>query len=148
MDAWQIARALRVENPEVHVQFQVRHLDLYFAGYPRLETQIEHNLEFLVNAVILHSPEFIASRVGMRVTIQNKFNEITDEDSPLKITLKAKVMQFLELIKRRPDYVMTEEERKEKVLRQTQVLKEELMKIAWAPQRLERWLNAGFDPDD
>lgn len=62
--------------------------------------------------------------------------------------LNTTVLEFLDLLKRRSDYVDDEGEEKTRVVERTRLLKEEIMQKAWSPDRMERWLSAGFDPDD
>lgn len=147
MEPYQRERALRVEP--VEIEFQAAILNLYLETYPRNFPHIETRLGMFVNTIVVSCPELLAVRPRLRDIVSDTIETIVpDELRPRKALFKARGREFLELIKSRRDYVMSEAERKEKTILQTQVFKEDLMKVAWSPKRLEAWIAAGYDPDD
>ena len=68
------------------------------------------------------------------------------QDTPLLLQRKAK--ETIEDYNKRWHEWREEKASKKRIQERNGVMKEDLMMAAWHPNRMEKWLEAGYDPDE
>jgi cyclopropane fatty-acyl-phospholipid synthase-like methyltransferase len=108
---------------------------------------INHHISFKnVNDLIIHImniPELISSNINVRTMFIDKVNKILTNKylpSHLNIDVVKTITDYFGWLKLRSDYVETEEERKERIVSNTQRIKQELIEKFYYPDRCDRML--------
>lgn len=73
--------------------------------------------------------------------------EILDMKS-LKKSQRATIERLFDSLWTNPSYRDCERDEKRRTVNRTRLLKEDLIVAAWSPERLMKWLDRGYDPDD